>query len=140
MELKSEPTDRSIENKSEALKEEGSPSVLAEDPNSAGNHVVKMESKSEPKDRSIENKSEGLKEEGSPSGKPPPVKKDCNVLAMHSGGYKFIDESVIEFGYSLFDILERIKIQLVEKEEADQTYKEFFKFFDKKEEPVPKDT
>ncbi|XP_062262595.1 serine protease FAM111A-like [Platichthys flesus] len=75
----------------------------------------------------------------------PVFDKDCNVLAMHSGGYPYKDEktgtikSVIEFGYPLSDILERIKIQLVGKKEADETFKEFFEFCDK-EEPVPMDT
>ncbi|XP_035035355.2 LOW QUALITY PROTEIN: serine protease FAM111A [Hippoglossus stenolepis] len=52
----------------------------------------------------------------------PVFDKDCNVLAMHTGGYKYGDiktdtrKNVIEFGYSLSDIIERIIIQLVERE------------------------
>ena len=52
----------------------------------------------------------------------PVFDKDCNVLAMHSGGYTYKDiktdqkKSVIEFGYSLSDIIEHIIIQLVERE------------------------
>ncbi|XP_060942493.1 serine protease FAM111A-like [Limanda limanda] len=74
----------------------------------------------------------------------PVFDKDCNVLAMHSGGYKYIDiktdqiKSVIEFGYPLSDIIKRIKIQLVERKVADETFKEFFEFCEK-EEPVPMD-
>ena len=52
----------------------------------------------------------------------PVFDKDCNVLAMHSGGYEYRDKktdttkSMIEFGYALSDIIERIIIQLVERE------------------------
>ncbi|XP_060942317.1 serine protease FAM111A-like [Limanda limanda] len=75
----------------------------------------------------------------------PVFDQDCNVLAMHSGGYKFRDtktdtiRSAIEFGYSLSDIIERINIQLVERKVADETFKEFFEFC-QKEEPVPMET
>ncbi|XP_034462629.1 protein FAM111A-like isoform X2 [Hippoglossus hippoglossus] len=52
----------------------------------------------------------------------PVFDKDCNVLAMHTGGYKYRDKntktikSVIEFGYPLSNIIERIIIQLVERQ------------------------
>ena len=52
----------------------------------------------------------------------PVFDKDCNVLAMHSGGHEYIDQttdttkSVIDFGYPLSDIIEHIIIQLVERE------------------------
>nr|XP_019952622.1 PREDICTED: protein FAM111A-like [Paralichthys olivaceus] len=54
----------------------------------------------------------------------PVFDKDCKVLAMHSGGYLYEDtrgatKSVIEFGYPLSNIIERIIIQLVEREKLD---------------------
>ncbi|XP_053298302.1 serine protease FAM111A isoform X2 [Pleuronectes platessa] len=55
----------------------------------------------------------------------PVFDQDCNVLAMHSGGYLYKDEktdttkSVIEFGYPTSDVVERIIIQLVEREKFD---------------------
>ncbi|AWO99792.1 putative protein FAM111A-like [Scophthalmus maximus] len=48
----------------------------------------------------------------------------CRVVAMHSAGYKYPGargetRSVIEFGYRLSDIMERIIIQLVERRRWD---------------------
>lgn len=54
----------------------------------------------------------------------PVFDKYCNVVAMHSGGYTYKNEkgeqcSVIEFGYPLLDIIQRIIVQLVERKRFD---------------------
>ncbi|XP_034062673.1 protein FAM111A-like isoform X2 [Gymnodraco acuticeps] len=54
----------------------------------------------------------------------PVFDEHCNVVAMHSGGYEYPNgkdeiQSVIEFGYPLSDIMERIVIQMVQSNRFD---------------------
>lgn len=54
----------------------------------------------------------------------PVFNEDGNVVAMHSAGYLYNDakgqrHSVIEFGYPFINIIERIIIQMVEREKFD---------------------
>ncbi|KAM4546134.1 serine protease FAM111A-like [Odontesthes bonariensis] len=54
----------------------------------------------------------------------PVFDRDCNVVAVHSGGYAYCsaageNRSVIELGQPLLDIFERIIIQLVDRERLD---------------------
>lgn len=54
----------------------------------------------------------------------PVFNEDGNVVAMHSAGYLYYDakgqkQSVIEFGYPFINIIERIIIQMVEREKFD---------------------
>lgn len=54
----------------------------------------------------------------------PVFNEDGNVVAMHSGGYPYVDakgqkQGVIEFGYPFINIIERIIIQMVEREKFD---------------------
>uniref|UniRef100_A0A3Q4GKI0 Serine protease n=1 Tax=Neolamprologus brichardi TaxID=32507 RepID=A0A3Q4GKI0_NEOBR len=51
----------------------------------------------------------------------PVFNEDGNVVAMHTGGYPYVDakgqkQGVIEFGYPFINIIERIIIQMVERE------------------------
>ncbi|XP_033995720.1 protein FAM111A-like isoform X2 [Trematomus bernacchii] len=55
----------------------------------------------------------------------PVFDEHCNVVAMHSGGYVYPNagkdeiQSVIEYGYPLSDIMERIVIQMVQRDRFD---------------------
>ncbi|KAJ4929993.1 hypothetical protein JOQ06_019009 [Pogonophryne albipinna] len=54
----------------------------------------------------------------------PVFDEHCNVVAMHSGGYIYPNgkneiQSVIEYGYPLSDITERIVIQMVQRDRFD---------------------
>ncbi|KAK1883255.1 Protein FAM111A [Dissostichus eleginoides] len=99
----------------------------------------------------------------------PVFDEHCNVVAMHSGGYVYPNgkddiQSVIEYGYPLSDIMERIVIQMVQRDRFDvlkeyrdsdhaqmvmsnlknlscndEGLKKFFEFFSQVEEPVPMD-
>ncbi|XP_030010475.1 protein FAM111A-like isoform X2 [Sphaeramia orbicularis] len=59
----------------------------------------------------------------------PVFDKQCNVVAVHSGGYNYKTpnsrDSVIDFGYPLSDIIEQMVIQLVQREKLDVLTKYF---------------